>query len=142
LFCVAKQIGKNRRFIPRKEGNRWVTQLCPAFEMKRARESQDLSSNDVGVYRYLRENGDIVYVGRGPIRERLRCPERKDWDFNAIEYSIISNPDEQVKWEDYWIERFKADHDGKRPFYNRVSGSGKHRERQDNALTTHDLGSH
>ena len=81
----------------------------------------------MGIYRYLRENGETVYIGRGPIKERLRCPERTDWDFDVIEYSIVPNPDEQVKWEDYWIERFKADHDGGKPFYNRVSGSRKHR---------------
>jgi len=130
LASVAKQSGKNRRFTPKKEGNRWVIQLCPAFEIKKARESQDLSSEDVGIYRYLRENGDIVYIGRGPIKARLQSPERKDWDFDDIEYSIVPNPDEQVKWEDYWIERFKADNDGKKPFYNMVSGSGRHRERR------------
>jgi hypothetical protein len=130
LVAVAKQTGKNRRFTPKKEGNRWVIQLCPAFEIKKARESEELSSKDIGIYRYLRENGEIVYIGRGPIKQRLRCPERTDWDFDVIEYSIVPNPDEQVKWEDYWIERFKADHDGKKPFYNGVSGAGKHRDRQ------------
>src|SRR4029450_1061133 len=129
LVSVAKQTGKNRRFSPKKEGLRWVIQLFPAFEIKKARESEDLSSKDLGIYRYLRENGEIVYIGRGPIKERLRCPERADWDFDVIEYSIVPNPDEQVKWEDYWIERFKAEHDAKKPFYNGVSGSGKHRDR-------------
>jgi hypothetical protein len=89
-----------------------------------------LSSSDVGIYRYLRENGEIVYIGRGPIKARLQSPERKEWDFDVIEYSIVLNPDDQVKWEDYWIERFKADHNGERPFYNVVSGSRKHRVRQ------------
>ncbi len=130
LSAVARQSSKNRRFTPKKDGNRWCIQLCPAFEIKKARESEDWSSKDVGIYRYLRENGEIVYIGRGPIKARLQSPERKDWDFDAIEYSIVLNPDDQVKWEDYWIERFKADHNGKRPFYNMVSGSGKHRELQ------------
>jgi hypothetical protein len=48
LVSVAKQTGKNRRFTPKKESNRWVIQLCPAFEIKKARESEDLSSKDVG----------------------------------------------------------------------------------------------
>ena len=131
LIAITKQTGKDRRFAPKKEGNKWVIQLCPAFEIKKARESEDLPSKHAGVYRYARENGEIVYIGRGPIKERIRSPERKDWEFDRIEYSIVSNPDEQVKWEDYWIERFKADHNGKRPFYNMVSGSAKHRERED-----------
>ncbi|SRR6266480_282783 len=123
-----KNSGKNRRFFPKKEGNKWVIQLCPAFEIRKARESEDFCSTDVGIYRYLRANDEIVYIGRGPITARLRSPERKMWDFHVIEYSIVPDPDDQVKWEDYWIERYKADHHGKKPFYNRVSGSGKHRE--------------
>ena len=69
-------------------------------------------------------------MGGGPIKARLQSPERKEWDFDVIEYSIVPNPDDQVKWEDYWIERFKGDHNGKRPFYNIVAGSGRHRERR------------
>ena len=130
LTAVARQSGKSRRFTPNKEGSRWVIQLCPAFEIRKARESEDFCSTDVGIYRYLRANDEIVYIGRGPITARLRSPERKMWDFHVIEYSIVPDPDDQVKWEDYWIERFKADHDGKRPFYNRVSGSRKQRESQ------------
>ena len=30
--------------------------------------------------------------------------------------------------EEDWIERFKVENSGKRPFYNAVSGSGTHRE--------------
>jgi len=52
-------------------------------------------------------------------------PQRKDWDFDAIEYSKVDNPDQQVKWEHYWIERYKDEHNGKRPFYNKVSGIDK-----------------
>jgi hypothetical protein len=128
LVAITKQTGKDRRFTPIREGSKWVIQLCPAFEIKKARESRDLPFQDAGIYRYLRESGEIVYIGRGPIKERLRSPDRKDWDFDRIEYSIVANPDDQVKWEDYWIERFKAEHNGKRPFYNMVSGSRRHRE--------------
>jgi hypothetical protein len=131
ITSVAKQSGKNRRFTPKKEGSKWCIQLCPAFEIKRARESEDLSSTDVGIYRYLRETGETVYIGRGPIKARLHSPDRREWDFDAIEYSIVPNPDDQIKWEDYWIDRFKLDHDGRMPFYNNVSGSAKHRENED-----------
>src|SRR6266852_5009247 len=39
LSAVARQSSKNRRFTPKKDGNRWCIQLCPAFEIKKARES-------------------------------------------------------------------------------------------------------
>ena len=48
---------------------------------------------------------------------------RKDWDFDRVEYSEVPDPDEQVKWESYWIERHKEENGGKLPFYNKVSGA-------------------
>ncbi len=78
-----------RRFEPKKEGSLWAIQLCPAFEEKKARESANIPSDAVGIYRYIRENGQIVYIGRGAIKERLSSPIRVDWDFDTIEYSII-----------------------------------------------------
>jgi len=128
IEAVTKENAKNRRFSPRKEGSKWVIQLCPAFEERRARESKDIPSEISGIYRYVREGGGIVYIGRGPIKGRLQSPERKDWDFDVIEYSIVADPDEQVKWESFWIERFKDQNNNELPFYNKVSGSSKHSE--------------
>jgi len=128
IEAVTKEKTKHRRFPPKKEAGKWVIQLCPAFEEHRARESADIPSDHRGIYRYRRESGEIVYIGRGPIKDRLQLPERKDWDFDAIEYSLVGDPDEQVKWEDFWIERFKEENRGELPFYNKVSGSSKYRE--------------
>jgi len=128
IEAVTKQVAKNRRFTPKKEGGKWVIQLCPAFEERRARESRDIPSEAAGIYRYLREGGEIVYIGRGPVKGRLQDLERQDWDFDVVEYSVIADPDEQVKWEDYWIEKFKQQNKGKLPIFNKVSGSSKYRE--------------
>jgi hypothetical protein len=128
IYAVTKEQAKTRRFTPKKEGGKWVIQLCPAFEERRARESQDIPNEATGIYRYMREGGEIVYIGRGPVKSRLQSPERKDWDFDVVEYSVITNPDDQVKWEDYWIEKFKEHNKGELPFYNKVSGSSKYRE--------------
>jgi hypothetical protein len=114
----------NRRFTPSKEGKLWVIQLCPAFEERRARESADKIPSDVrGVYRYVRESGEIVYIGRGEVKKRFSQPERQNWDFDRIEYSLVADPDQQVKWEDYWITRFKQSNKGRLPIYNKVSGA-------------------
>ncbi len=94
IESVARQPAKNRRFPPKKEGSKWVIQICPAFEERRARESTDISSEVAGIYRYLREGGEIVYIGRGPIKGRLHAPERKDWDFDVVEFSVVDDPDD------------------------------------------------
>jgi hypothetical protein len=112
---------KARRFFPRQEGKRWVIQLCPAFEMRKARESKDIPSDTVGIYRYVRDNGEVVYIGQGKIRERLNLQERQDWVFSVVEYSIVENPDDRLKWEDFWLERFR-EANNRLPLYNKISG--------------------
>lgn len=116
---------QERRFTPQKEGRYWAIQLYPAFEIKRSRESANIPSDADGIYRYIREGGEIVYIGQGQIRQRLEARGREDWDFVAVEYSIIEDPDKRLEWEDFWIERFKKANDGKLPIYNRISGRGR-----------------
>jgi hypothetical protein len=123
IRAIAQFSPRNRRFSPVREGKWWVIQLCPAFEERRARESADIPSDARGIYRYVRENGEVVYVGRGDIKTRLLQPERREWDFDRIEYSIVRDPDQQVRWEDYWLTRFKEMNRGKLPIYNKISGS-------------------
>lgn len=97
----------------------WIAQLCPAFEHTTSSES-DLRGLK-GVYRYKRSDGSVVYIGRGNILSRFNAQDRKEWDFDIVEYSIINNPDEQSKWETYWLDKF-AEEDGRRPFYNKIKG--------------------
>jgi hypothetical protein len=129
---ITKLSPRDRRFYdPKKEGKLWIIELCPAFEVRNARESTDIPSDAVGIYRYVRENGEVVYIGRGDIKKRLASPDRKDWDFDLVEYSIVKNPDQQIKWETYWIEKFQFAN-GRIPFYNKVSGfSPKQSEEED-----------
>jgi hypothetical protein len=108
-----------RRIEPQWSGTdgMWVISLCPCFE-RRVSDRSDIS-HESGIYRYKR--GDvIVYVGRGQIRSRLGSSEREEWDFETIEYSVVPDNDQQVKWEAWWLDRFVEEH-GKLPLYNRIS---------------------
>ncbi len=118
---ITKLSSKDRRFYPKKEGTLWVITLCPSFEKRYARESQNIPRDANGIYRYVRENGQVVYIGRGKIYRRLQSPERLEWDFDVIECSIIDDPDQQIYWEKFWIDKFK-EKNGQLPFYNKVSG--------------------
>lgn len=97
----------------------WVAQLCPAFEHTASSES-DLK-NLKGIYRYKRADGEVVYIGKGNILSRLSSPEREEWDFDVIEYSIIETPNEQSRWESYWLDKY-VEKEGRRPFYNKING--------------------
>jgi hypothetical protein len=119
---VTKLSSRDRRFSPKREGNLWVITLCPSFENRFARESEKIPKEAAGIYRYVREDGEVVYIGRGNVFKRLQSPERETWDFDLIEYSAISDPDQQIYWESVWIDKFK-EAKGKLPFYNKVSGA-------------------
>jgi len=128
INSISKLPVQDRRFYnPRKEGQMWVIQLCPAFEERKARESSNIPSDASGIYRYLREDGEIVYIGRGNIKKRLSSPERQEWDFDVVDYSVITDPDLQIKWEEYWIQRFSKEN-GRLPFYNKISGFSTEKE--------------
>jgi hypothetical protein len=110
-----------RRFEPKwlSTDSMWVISLCPAFE-HRVSDRSDIPTRDSGIYCYKRGD-EIVYIGRGQIRSRLGANDREEWDFETIEYSLVSDEAEQVKWEAFWLDRFVEQH-GKLPIYNRISG--------------------
>lgn len=117
---------KNRQFTPKAAGRDWIIDLSPAFDISCKRtEVSKIGETTKGIYRYVRSSSnEIVYIGKGEIVKRLRSPERKDWDFDVIQYSKVQDEQEQFKWESYWIEKFKAEHK-KIPFYNIISGKKK-----------------
>lgn len=112
---------KDRQFTPKKDGDRWTIQLPPPFEHHSDQAGNGIPPEARGIYRYLDRKGEVVYLGQGHILRRLSAPERKDWDIHAIEYSMIEEQQEREYWEAYWLKRFKNDHGGRLPYYNRRS---------------------
>jgi hypothetical protein len=108
----------DRQFVVTKDlqdKNLWVAQLYPTFE--KSADSKSELSNTKGIYRYKRSNGEIAYIGRGNILSRFNSPDRENWDFDVIEYSIIEDPAKQAEWEAYWLNKF-VEQNGKLPIYN------------------------
>lgn len=99
----------------------WFAQLHPTFEHT-VGPSADLKGLR-GIYRY-KNNDLIMYIGKGVIESRISAPQRAKWVYDTIEYSIINDPAKQFEWENFWIERYKEDHQGQRPLYNQIDGRG------------------
>lgn len=97
----------------------WIISLCPTFENTISSESE--LQGVTGIYRY-KQGDEIVYIGKGNIRSRINSPERTDWHFETIEYSIIKDVSDQSKWESYWLDRH-ANQFGQLPFYNKIKAS-------------------
>jgi hypothetical protein len=95
----------------------------PSFEMVVERQQSGLISDDArGIYRYRDAKGEVVYIGKGAIRNRLGEPQRKSWEFRWIDYSPIALEQDQFTWEAFWIDRFKESNNGRLPYYNRQAG--------------------
>jgi len=75
-----------------------------------------------GIYRYLDQNGETIYIGKGNIKERAKTTERSEWGIKKIEYSIIEENDQMLQWEEYHIARFVEDH-GVKPLFNKIMGT-------------------
>lgn len=107
----------------------WYIQLMPAFEESIVpSEIRHLDSSTKGVYRYRGgdDGEEVIYIGKGSIRDRFEQElSRKGWKVSRIEYSIIRNDEnDQIayEWEAWWIQQFKKENNGRRPRYNRVDG--------------------
>jgi len=116
--------GQNVFAAKKETKSKWVITLCPSFEDQMQRsDSNKLNSASSGIYRYL-DNGNIVYIGKGKIRDRLNSPERKNWKFDVIEYSVIMDDEQALQWEAFWIDRYKSSNNNQLPAYNMISGHG------------------
>ena len=80
-----------------------------------------LNSDTRGIYRY-RKADEIIYIGKGRIRERYQELGRNSWGVSKIEYSEITDDDKALEWEEWWIDRFQQEHNGNLPRYNQVRG--------------------
>lgn len=109
-----------KRFEPRKNAEGlWEIQVCPAFE-KSEKMISKIPLDAKGIYQYRRK-GEIVYIGRGNIKDRASAPDRKEWEFDTLEYSIVEDEADQEQWEGYWLDQYFKDH-ARLPLYNRISG--------------------
>lgn len=122
LRCATRTTSKSaRRYQPiwfQPDGF-WVINIRPSFET-RVTSTKEIESGLSGIYRY-RNGNQIIYIGRGEIRSRANSPERENWNFDTIEYSVIENVAEQEKWESLWLNEHRNEF-GTLPFYNRIGG--------------------
>lgn len=120
LAAITRDPDSNRRFEPVRIGaDRWAITLTPCFETVWG-EAIAISADQSGIYRY-RSNGETVYIGRGNIRQRLGEPERRDWQYDKIEYSVLNDDAAERRWESYWLEEYRRWN--RWPRYNRIAAA-------------------
>lgn len=118
----------DRTFEARKDTSGfWVIELRPAFENTLQGVRGEIGPRESGIYRYLLD-GHVVYIGRGTLSERFLSKDRSEWQFDAIEYSVINNRESEILWESYWLSRFK-EINHRWPVYNRIGGKTEAEEK-------------
>ena len=107
----------------------WYIQLRPSFEDSILPPAIEfLDSGAKGIYRYRGgdDGNEIIYIGRGSIRNRFQDEtRRKQWKVTRIEYSILrGDEDDQMAsyWEGWWLNDFQVNNNGRLPRYNLVGG--------------------
>jgi hypothetical protein len=114
----------NRTFEIKKEKNTniFYVLLRPAFEHKINFEKRNSLSDDLaGIYRYKNKAGEVLYIGKGQIKNRSNSSERRDWGVHEIEYSSLTTEEDSLKWESYYIQSYQNEF-GLLPPLNRISG--------------------
>lgn len=98
----------------------WVVHIAPCFE--RALSAVDeIGPSLTGIYRYLCR-GEVIYIGRGALRQRLSEPERRAWSYDQVQYSVVNDDAAERKWESFWLNEHREKH-GRWPLYNKIGGA-------------------
>lgn len=119
----AAQNSDLNRFVSKKEEGLWTISLIPSFEKTVNRNNVSLiPANLSGIYRYTNSAGEIVYIGKGCIKNRFAEKRREDWKFDFIEYSEILNEKKSLEWERFHLDRFRNKNCGELPKYNLING--------------------
>ena len=69
----------------------------------------------------MNSNNDVIYIGKGNIKERAKSSERRDWGITRVEYSVLEDKESRSKYESMHIRMYEASN-GATPTYNLISG--------------------
>ena len=107
------------RFSPYREGNLYVIDLGPSFEVE-VTDPLEVPADITGVYRYL-DGDEVTYIGRGRIRDRMQDKSRQDWTYDRVQYTVLNNSEDEQRWEQTVLAEYETKH-GRLPRENRVRG--------------------
>lgn len=128
LHPIAKKVSKfknpkDRTFQIIKDINESFYKVIfrPIFENSSSYSERNLIPIGSGIYRYYDKSAQLIYIGKGVIRDRANIREREEWGIEKIEYSFLNSDDESFHWETYYIQKYEDEY-GTIPMYNRIRG--------------------
>jgi hypothetical protein len=106
--------------VSKEEGGIWVAQISNRWEYSVS--ERDPKDDEIGVYRYL-SDGEVVYIGMGRIKQRIKENWRHHWLYDSIEYMLLD--ESEARREEGRLLSGHRDTLGRLPIYNRILGSKK-----------------
>ena len=105
-----------------KSGDYYSTYLRPIFEISLNWENRNTIPDDArGIYRYTDKNEQVLYIGKGVIKQRASSPDRLSWGIYKIEYSVLESEEKSLEWESYYLDLYRSTF-GLLPPFNRIAG--------------------
>lgn len=98
----------------------YIFSVIPNFEFKCNRH--EVPEDDMGIYRYIDSLGEIIYIGCGQIKKRIKETQRSKWDIKSVEYSIVRDIKKMKFYEAHHILNFENKR-GTKPKYNILAGN-------------------
>lgn len=121
ILALTKEDARARRYEPQKDNaGRWIIHLAPCFERVLI-QSDQIPIGSTGIYRY-RSGQETIYIGRGNLRDRLASSDRRQWEFDRVEYSILNDDVVERRWESFWLDEYRQ-RNNRWPVYNRIAAS-------------------
>ena len=97
----------------------YIFNVIPAFEI--SKKPTEIPGDITGIYKCFNKNKNVLYIGKGNIKSRIKEHLGKEWEIAKVDYSVIKDNDEMLKYESYHLEQFKKDN-GAYPPHNLIGG--------------------
>ena len=121
---IFKELTKNNcrnRFSLKfnKQDECYIFNVIPAFEI--SKKPTEIPGDITGIYKCFNKNKNVLYIGKGNIKSRIKEHLGKEWEIAKVDYSVIKDNEEMLKYESYHLEQFKKDN-GAYPPHNLIGG--------------------
>ena len=121
---IFKELTKNNcrnRFSLKfnKQDDCYIFNVIPAFEI--SKKPTEIPGDITGIYKCFNKNKNVLYIGKGNIKSRIKEHLGKEWEIAKVDYSVIKDNEEMLKYESYHLEQFKKDN-GAYPPHNLIGG--------------------
>ncbi len=97
-----------------------ILYCAPCFEyLISVDDIKSIDVDQIGIYRCLDVDRDVLYIGSGKIRNRVTNAKQNIEEIKYVDFSIINDREEAYYWEKTHLHKYIEKH-GRKPYYNKI----------------------